>query len=106
MIDEETYECHVIDHNKELRNILAEIDSFDAFCDDLYINIHPEDREESDKFTDPNYFPKELADKAFTSYECRIRQANSQCYWSEIIFCNVTEEDSTIGHDYLFVLPT
>lgn len=71
-VDEETYECHVIDYNKELRNISEAIASFDAFCDDLYVNIHPEDREGFDQFTDPNYFPKELADKVFTSYECRI----------------------------------
>lgn len=103
-VDEETYECHVIDYNKELRNISEDISSFDAFCDDLYVNIHPEDREGFDNFTDPNYFPKELADKVYTSYECRIRQANSQYYWSEIIFCNATEEDSTVGHNYLFLI--
>lgn len=103
-VDEQTYECHVIDYNKELRNLSEDIVSFDRFCDDLFINIHPEDREAFDKFTDPNYFPKELENKVFTSYECRIRHSNNQYYWSEIIFCNATEEDSAAGHDYLFLI--
>lgn len=103
-VDEKTFECKVIDYNKELHNISEVVTSFDEFCDSLYVNIHPEDREGFDKFTDPNYFPVELADRVFTSYECRIRQANNQYYWSEIIFCNATEEDSTVGHEYLFLI--
>lgn len=103
-VNEKTYECQVIDYNKELRNISEDINSFDAFCEDLYVNIHPEDREGFEQFTDMNYFPKELKNKVYTSYECRIRQVNSQYYWSEIIFCNATEEDSTVGHDYLFLI--
>lgn len=103
-VDEQTYECHVIDYNQELRSISQNITSFDTFCDDLYINIHPEDREAFKQFTDPDYFPKELSDKVYTSCECRIRQTNEQYYWSEIIFCNATEEDSTVGNDYLFLI--
>ena len=103
LINDETFECHVIDHNRELHNI-SRLDSFDAFCEELYVNIHPEDREAFNLFTDPNFFPADLVDKVYTSFECRIRQMNSQYYWSEIIFCNATEEDSTEGHDYLFLI--
>lgn len=103
-VNEKNLECRVIDYNTELHNISEVVSSFDGFCNSLYINIHPEDREGFNKFTNPNYFPVELADKVFTSYECRIRHANNQYYWSEIIFCNATEEDSTVGHEYLFLI--
>lgn len=103
-VDEKTYECHVVDYNRELRNISDDITSFDTFCEDLYVNIHPEDREGFERFTDPDYFPRELKNKVYTSYQCRIRQMNRQYYWSEIIFCNATEEDKAIGHKYLFLI--
>lgn len=99
-----TLECYVTDYNKELCNISEDIHLFDAFCKDLYRNIHPEDRVGFKLFTDPNNFPKELKEKVFTSYICRIRQVNSQYYWSKIVFCNATKEDSTEGYDYLFLI--
>ena len=67
-VDEKTYECHVVDYNRELRNISDDITSFDTFCEDLYVNIHPEDREGFERFTDPDYFPRELKNKVYTSY--------------------------------------
>ncbi|MEE5991278.1 MAG: hypothetical protein V3G41_11415, partial [Lachnospiraceae bacterium] len=103
-VDKITYECHVIDYNKEIHNISQSITSFDEFCHDLIINIHPEDRDGFKEFTDHDFFPKELTDKVYTSYECRIRQINNQYYWSEVTFCNATEEDSTIGTDCLFLI--
>ncbi|MCR5747852.1 MAG: sensor domain-containing diguanylate cyclase [Lachnospiraceae bacterium] len=103
-VDGQTHECRVIDHNRELQNISTDVSSFDEFCDKLYINIHPEDREGFRAFTDPDCFPKELKSNVFTSFECRIRQKNSQYYWSEIIFCNATKEDSSDGTDYLFLI--
>ena len=103
-VDSLNYECHVIDYNRELRSISENIESFDVFCSDLYINIHPEDREGFKRFVDPDFFPNELTDKVFTAFECRIRHLDNQYYWSEIIFCNATEEDSTVGHDYLFLV--
>lgn len=104
VVNDVTMECHVIDYNEELQNISKTITDFGSFCEDLYENIHPEDRESFDHFTDPNHFPHELSEKVYTSMECRIRQANGQYYWSEIIFCNATEEDSAVGDDYLFLL--
>lgn len=104
LVNEETFKCHVIDYNRELRSVSEAVSSFDEFCDDLYENIHPEDREGFKRFINPDYFPKELVDKVYTSYECRIRQVNSRYYWSEVTFCNATVEDSTVGHEYLFLI--
>lgn len=61
VVNDQTFECHLIDHNRELRNISEDIIYFDVFCSDLYVNIHPEDKVGFEKFTDPNFFPKELA---------------------------------------------
>lgn len=104
LVNEKSYSCNIIDYNVELRSITQEIHMFDEFCDLLYKNIHPEDRENFDHFTDPNYFPGILEEKVHTSLECRIRHADNKYYWSEIIFCNATEEDSSVGHDYLFLI--
>jgi diguanylate cyclase (GGDEF)-like protein len=103
-VNDETLECHVIDFNAEIRNISDDITSFDTFCEDLYENIHPEDRDSFKEFTNPEYFPNELSNKVYTSFECRIKQTNGNYYWSKIIFCNATKEDSYEGHDYLFLI--
>ena len=59
VVNDVTMECHVIDYNEELQNISKTITDFGSFCEDLYENIHPEDRESFDHFTDPNHFPHE-----------------------------------------------
>lgn len=99
-----TLECYVTDYNQELRSISEDIHLFNTFCEDLYKNIHPEEREGFKLFADSNYFQKELTEKVFTSYICRIRQVNNQYYWSKIVFCNATKEDSTEGYNYLFLI--
>ncbi len=103
VVDRKTMHCNVIDHNPELGNIHVG-DSFIDFCEELFVNIHPEDREEFRSFIDPDYFPKELKDKVYVSYECRIRHQNSQYYWSDITFCNAAEEDTAGGREYLFLM--
>ncbi|MCR5626924.1 MAG: GGDEF domain-containing protein [Lachnospiraceae bacterium] len=103
-VSAKTLECRVVDHNPELRNISDKLKTYDSFCDDLYANIHPADREGFLKFTDHKHFPDELKDKVFTSYECRIRHTDKRYYWSKIIFCNATEEDRAGGQDYLFLI--
>lgn len=104
VVNGHTLECQVLDYNQELRSISEEIDLFDKFCEDLCRNIHPEDREEFKLLLGPTGFAKELKEKVFTSYACRVRHVNSQYYWSNIIFCNATKEDSTEGNDYLFLI--
>ncbi|MCR5686084.1 MAG: GGDEF domain-containing protein [Lachnospiraceae bacterium] len=105
-VDVHTYDCQVIDFNPEIQNI--SIDSkktkFDRFCEELYVNIHPEDREGFTAFTDPFWFPKELKTKVYSIYVCRIRHNNRKYYWSEITFCNATEEDGTNGRECLFLI--
>ena len=103
-VNVDTYECHVIDYNSEISDISDNIGRFDLFCEDLFVNIHPEDREGFVRFTDSDWFPKELKTKVFTSYECRIRHNNRRYYWSEITFCNASEEDAAAADDCLFLI--
>ena len=104
VVNGNTLECHVIDYNQELRNISENICLFDVFCNNLYENIHPEDRENFKEFTANEYFMKKLAEKVYVSIECRIRRKDDEYFWSELIFCNSTAEDSTAGTDYLFLI--
>jgi len=104
LMDRKTYECQIVDYNKEFKNITEVISRFDDFSEMFYRNVHPEDREAFEKFTDPECFPKELTDKVFVSMECRIRQANNNYCWSEITFCHASEEDKTTGDKYLFLV--
>lgn len=104
LIDRKSYECQVIDYNKEFKNITEVVTDFDDFFELLFINIHPEDREAFEKFTNPECFPTELSDKVFVSMECRIRQADNKYCWSEITFCHATEEDKAEGDNYLFLV--
>jgi diguanylate cyclase (GGDEF)-like protein len=104
VVNDETLECQVVDYNEEMRNISDDITSFDLFCQDLLENIHPESRDEFSDFTNPDLFPKALEDKVYTSIECMIRHSDEEYYWSRIIFCHATKEDSCKGHDYLFLL--
>ena len=67
-------------------------------------NIHPEDREAFTRFTDHDAYVKDLEDHVFVSVELRIRHADRKYYWSELILCNTTEEDSTEGNDCLFMI--
>lgn len=103
-VNEQTQECHVIDYNREIQNISDDVSTFGDFCNKLFCNIHPEDRETFNAFIDMDFFPNELNEKVYTSIECRIRHTNHRYYWSEIIFCNAAQEDSAEGHDYLFLI--
>ena len=104
LVNGKTGECYVTDYNQEIHSITEEIRFYDVFCEDLYRNIHPEDRKGFRKFTDPDYFPNELKEKVFTSFACRIRQTNNQYYWSKITICHATKEDSVEGYNYLFLI--
>ena len=103
LFNDETGLFRVLDRNPELMN-LPVTDTFDEFCENLYINLHPEEREGFVRFTDGGYFSRELKSRAFTSYECRIRQNDGHYYWSEIFFCHATREDRPDGHEYLFLI--
>ena len=103
VVNDETLNCQLIDQNVELKNISA-AGSFDSFCEDLFANIHPGDREGFRAFSDPDYFPKELKVKVYVSYECRIRHTDHHYNWSKITFCNAAKEDCAEGHDFLFLI--
>lgn len=110
VIYDATGEYIIIDHNKELENIMAglpdggESGSFIELRHDLIKNIHPADREEFEKFSDRDSYVKKLKKHVHVSIECRIRHSNRRYYWSEIILCNATAEDSTEGNDSILMI--
>ena len=103
-------EYTIVDHNRELENIMegssdrGEPGPFDELRHDLIKNIHPEDREEFEKFTDRDSYVKKLKKHVHVSLECRIRHSNRKYYWSEVIMCNATAEDSTEGNDCILLI--
>ncbi len=109
-ITDSTGECRIIDHNAELTNIDIENDSkarncsFSMLCSKLVKDIHPEDREAFCRFTDHDLYVESLQSRVHLSMECRLRHADKKYYWSEIIMCNSTTEDSTKGNDCLFMI--
>lgn len=104
VVNREGHGCNAVDMNDELRNVADYPTSFDELCQNLYENIHPADREDFEKFTFPTNFTEDLREKVYTSIECRTRHVDDRYYWSELIFCHATEEDSTIGGEYLFLI--
>ncbi len=109
VIYDESGDCVVIDHNLELKNISGgaadgKTVPFKKVRRSLKVNIHPEDREAFLAFSDRNSYVPLLSQRVHLSMECRIRHADSRYYWSEIIICNTTAEDSTEGDDCLFMI--
>lgn len=103
-------ECVIFDHNKELSDIasfdtgIGESFPFDKLRRDLIKNVHPEDRDAFDIFTEHDNYVSELKEHVHLSLECRLRHTDSRYYWSEIIICNTTAVDSTEGNDSLFMI--
>ena len=110
MVDDGTYKCTVIDHNSELSNINHDIAPEQKTCDyESFVrgfdrNIHPEDREDFEAFMKPDTYVDKLKTHVYISMECRIRHADRRYHWSEITYCNTTEEDSTAGNAALFLI--
>ena len=105
VITDSTGESRIIDHNKELSNVDigkhsgSDVCPFSVLCRSLLRNVHPEDREAFRRFTDRDLYVGSLKSHVHLSMECRIRHADRRYYWSEIIICNSTTEDSTEGND-------
>ncbi len=102
-------ECAVFDCDKGLSNISPLTDrersfSFRTLRRALIRNIHPEDREAFSHFTSHDSYVSKLSDHVHLSMECRLRHSDRRYYWSEMIICNTTEEDSTEGNDCLFMI--
>ena len=102
-ITDRTGECRIIDHNKELDNIV-ESGSFLELRQSLIKHIHPADREAFIRFTDRDACVEALKSRVHISMECRLRHTDSRYYWSEMIICNTTAEDSTEGNDFLLLI--
>ncbi len=103
VVSDQSDECVIMDHNRELENISSER-SFSSLRQSLLQNIHPEDREAFSVFTEHDLYVSELSRNVHLSMECRIRHTDNRYYWSEVIICNTTEEDSTEGNDCLFMI--
>lgn len=108
-----TGQYEIVDHNPELDNISAgsaepedtgKSGQFKVLCRSLKKNIHPEDREEFVRFTTRDIYVKRLQEHVHISMECRIRHSDRRYYWSEIVMCNTTSEDSTEGNDCIFMI--
>ncbi len=110
VVDDDSGRYELVDHNRELDNITVgsqedeKSGSFKKLCRSLKKNIHPEDREEFVRFTTRDIYVKRLSDHVHISMECRIRHADRRYYWSEIVMCNTTSEDSTEGNDCIFMI--
>ena len=110
VIDDTTGQYEIVDHNSELANISAGTDnngvtgSFKAMRRSLKKNIHPEDRDEFASFSNRDMYVAKLKEHVHISMECRIRHSDRKYYWSELIICNTTEEDSTEGNDCIFLI--
>lgn len=103
VITDRTGRCSIVDHNKELENIRSS-GSFLELRENLIKHIHPADREAFIRFSDRDPAVEALKSRVYVSMECRIRHSDSRYYWSEVIICNTTAEDSTEGNDFLLLI--
>ena len=103
-VDFEASECRMMDLNPEFGNFDREVSGFREFCDLLYINAHPEDRERIINFCDTEYLRERLSRNVYISMECRLRHADRSYFWSEIVLCNATREDEAGGSDFLLLI--
>lgn|GEM_PF-32395 len=103
-IDDETDSCHIIDYNPEIKNIEADLGDYRLLCKNLFINVHPDDREDFRRFTSNDYFPDELKKEVYISKDVRIRHTDGRYYWSEVMFCHASVEDGISGHEYMFLI--
>jgi diguanylate cyclase (GGDEF)-like protein len=108
-VDESGEKCVVADHNSELDNLFSDLTdmndvNYQVLREKMIKDIHPEDREEFSRFTDHKWCIEQLSVNVHTSIECRIRHADNRYYWSEIIICNTTIEDSTTGNGCLLMI--
>ncbi|MBO4558835.1 MAG: GGDEF domain-containing protein [Lachnospiraceae bacterium] len=110
LVDDSSGQYELLDHNRELENIPTgsdgdeKRDSFEVLCKSLKKNIHPKERDEFRIFTTKENYVQRLGDHVHISMECRIRHSDRKYYWSEIIMCNTTAEDSTEGNDCIFMI--
>ncbi len=105
VVNDASGKCSMFDQSATLA-----VDYQDGACDfsslikSLIKNVHPEDREAFEEFTDHDRYVGALREHVHLSMECRIRHTDRRYRWSEIIICNTTAADSTRGDDCLFMI--
>ncbi|MCR4740823.1 MAG: GGDEF domain-containing protein [Lachnospiraceae bacterium] len=103
-------ECVIIDQDADLFGIPGsdegknETVSFGKMRRSFIRNIHPEDRDAFRDFTDRDRYVVALGRHVHLSMELRLRHRDKKYYWSEIIICNTTKQDSTKGNDCLLMI--
>ena len=103
-IDTKDFGYRIIDLNPELKHICEDADDFAGFCNSLWINVHPEDRDAVIRFTDPDILQGRLKKEVYVSAECRIRHFDKSYFWSEVTVCNAAFEDRAEGDVFLFLI--
>ena len=97
--------CRVMEWEKDLDHFaINDGDAFSVLCDNVYKNIHPEDREEFLILSGHDKIHDALSKEIHISAECRIRHSDSGYYWSRITICNAKVENSPDGREYLFLI--
>ncbi|MCR5510975.1 MAG: sensor domain-containing diguanylate cyclase [Lachnospiraceae bacterium] len=100
--------CMILDHNSELGNISPGKEAGDVTFRELYralkMNVHPEDRDAFSRFMERDSYVEALKRSVHLSLECRLRHIDRRYYWSELVICNTTAEDSTEGNDCIFMI--
>ncbi len=103
-VNSETDECRILDYNPEMKSIDTGTGKFSGLCKSIMASIHPNDREDFRRFSSPDFYPDVLADEANASFDMRIRHADGKYYWSEVMLCHASQEDSVTGNEYLLLI--
>lgn len=105
LVEDTSSFCHVYEWEKELSHFaIKDGDAFSVLCNNIYKNIHPEEREAFLLLSDQEEIHKALSKEIHISAECRIRHQDSKYYWSRITICNAKARGSAAGQEYLFLI--
>lgn len=105
LVEDTSSFCHVYEWEKELSYLAVnDGDPFAVLCDNIYRNIHPEDREEFKFLSDPDRIHEVLSKQIQIYGECRIRHEDGNYYWYGITICNAKARESAKGQEYLFLI--
>ncbi len=105
LVDEDGCLCEIIDCNDELSDLdVHGIKNYTLLFARIYKNIHPEEREEFDFFSNVENISRELEKQIYVYFDCRVRHKDSRYYWTRITITNAREEDSTSGNVFLFLM--
>ena len=104
-IEEKTLLCNVIDQDDEYANLkIGKDNTYSELFDEVYRNVHPEDRDKLYPCSSAEYVHKLLSREVSVYFDCRLRDTHSLYRWVRITLCNAREAESTTGQEYLFLV--